>query len=596
MTVLRRNLTLAAVSAAILIAFVFAGCPAEMASVIPLPEEGTIVVQPPEVGKEKPATGIHFVGDTDRLVFNGQESATLEAAVTPADATTRTVYWSSSNPAVVTVRSVSTAVVPMGTVVPTGLGEAKVYAQVSDGKGDYYTATCLISVLIVPEAGIVIEGEEIDQYNQYKRLSISSIGEDKYISARVLYGTGPVTWTISDKADPVVLLNNGSWDSPPSSDNEETVTVTGRKVGTAYLTATSAEGKTDTITVTVSAIAVDTIKITKPNEDPVTSLTINRDTTQSVKAKLTPAETTYTVVKWEIVDGKEIVDLSTDTTTDGSDLVTITAKTAGTAHIRATSEDGKTADCAIRVPPKYPSFTLSVTPDATYSSMGEPNFGLDWEDAPDGMTNAELFDKFDAAYTAWEEFEREFTPRPFYDKDGDGKSPILSGGAMGSSPFEVFELNSQGNYRLDNRNPNSEGSIVIHRYWPKLDPETGNSLPQTRDDWVNNYESLRIEAFKEAEGKVTATLKEIKDSPLWQEGGGPLYLLYASMERFIPTTLPETDWEQQTGFNLSTPTGARTDVSINPEFGHLYEYYLGYVPKNTDEDYFEGAGLFAFPN
>ncbi|GHT73176.1 hypothetical protein FACS1894124_1170 [Spirochaetia bacterium] len=349
MTVLRRNLTLAAVSAAILIAFIFAGCPMEMTSVIPLPGEKPVEIKPPPLGREKPATGIHFLGDTSLLVFSGQESETLTAVVAPEDADIRTVYWASSNPAVVTVRSVSTETVPMGKVVPTGLGEAKVYAQVSDGNGDYYTAICLISVLTVPEPGIVIEGAEIDQF---KRLAISSIGMNKSISARVLHGTGTVTWSISDAADPVVLLNGAHWDpdQPPASASGETVTVTGRKEGTAYLTAASAEGKTDTIMVIVEAIAVDTIEITKPNGDAVTSLTINKDASQSVMAKLTPANTTYTVVKWEIVDGADIVDISTDTTTDGSDLVTVTAKTAGTALIRATSEDGKSAVCAIRVP------------------------------------------------------------------------------------------------------------------------------------------------------------------------------------------------------------------------------------------------------
>ncbi|GHV88784.1 hypothetical protein AGMMS50267_11440 [Spirochaetia bacterium] len=362
MTVVRRNLTLAAVLAAMLMAFAFAGCPAALMSVIPLPGEDTILVQPPQDGKAIPATGVHYMEDTSILVFNGQDIETLTAVVSPADATLRTVYWASSNPLVATVRGATTGDIPFGTVVPHGVGEAKIYAQVSDGKGDYYTATCLIKVLKVPEVGIVIEGAEIDQY---KRLAIPAPMVEKYISARVLHGTGDVTWSISDAADPVVLLNNGLWDPLPTSANAADVTITGRKAGTAYLTATSAEGKTDTIMVTVSAIAVDTIEITKPNGDLVTNLSIAKGTSLPVMAKLTPNNTTYTVVKWAVASGTDIVDLSTDTTS-GSELVTITAKTAGTALIRATSEDGKTATCIIRVPLTLtpPGMTLILDTDS----------------------------------------------------------------------------------------------------------------------------------------------------------------------------------------------------------------------------------------
>lgn len=82
-----------------------------------------------------PVTGVTLNKDT-LLLTAGGAPAMLVATVTPVEATNKTVFWSSSNPAVVTVTG-------NGVVIPITAGSAIVTVTTADGG---HTANCLVIV------------------------------------------------------------------------------------------------------------------------------------------------------------------------------------------------------------------------------------------------------------------------------------------------------------------------------------------------------------------------------------------------------------------------------------------------------------------
>ena len=131
-----------------------------------------------------------------------------------------------------------------------------------------------------------------------------------------------------------------------SSNNEavatvsEDGTITAKSVGTAVITATSSNGKTADCTVTVSK-----------KEIPITEVHLDKSS-----ATLTEGDSTTlvaTVLPENTTDGKSIKWSSSNVAVATVDLMgKVTAKSAGTAIITATSENGKTASCAITVEKK----------------------------------------------------------------------------------------------------------------------------------------------------------------------------------------------------------------------------------------------------
>ena len=159
------------------------------------------------ISLDKPALSL-VVGDTE----------VLTAAVMPADATDKTVTWTSSDTAVATVEN--------GIVTAKKAGTAVVIATTSNGK----TASCTVTVSVptVDDTGVTLNKTELSL----------SVGGSATLTATVTPANATVktvTWRSSDAL--VITVKNG--------------VVTAVGVGTATVTVTTSNGKTATCTVTV---------------------------------------------------------------------------------------------------------------------------------------------------------------------------------------------------------------------------------------------------------------------------------------------------------------------------------------------------------
>ncbi|MFF2909309.1 S-layer homology domain-containing protein [Paenibacillus sp. NPDC057934] len=88
----------------------------------------------PDHGSGQHVTGISLNADTQTLTVSGP-TATLSADIIPADATNKTVVWSSSNPVVATVEN--------GVVTPISAGVATITVTTEDGG---FSSSCLVTV------------------------------------------------------------------------------------------------------------------------------------------------------------------------------------------------------------------------------------------------------------------------------------------------------------------------------------------------------------------------------------------------------------------------------------------------------------------
>lgn len=159
-----------------------------------------------EVTVYVPAAGVSL-DKTEARVIRG-ETVTLEATVTPNDATDKTVAWSSSNAAVATVVN--------GVVTAVATGTATITATTTDGG---LTATCAVTVY-VPAAGVSLN----------KTTTELLIGDTESLTATV---------SPDDATDKSV-----SWSS--SAEAVATVSdsgvITAVGVGTATVTVTTTDG------------------------------------------------------------------------------------------------------------------------------------------------------------------------------------------------------------------------------------------------------------------------------------------------------------------------------------------------------------------
>jgi uncharacterized protein YjdB len=229
----------------------------------------------------------------------------LTTAVSPSDATNKSVTWTSNYPAIASVNS-------YGLVYGLSIGTAVITATTVDGS---LTDTCVVTV---PE--IAVTGVSLN-----KTTAEILVGSTNQLTATVAPAdatTKAVEWT-SDKEAVVTVSSSGL--------------VTAHSVGSATITVrTLSGGKTATC-------AVTTIQPV-----PVTGVSLNaseysmlRGDTYQLSATIAPANATTTGVEWTSSD-------STVATVSSTGLVSSVG--LGSARITATTIDGrKTAHCDISV-------------------------------------------------------------------------------------------------------------------------------------------------------------------------------------------------------------------------------------------------------
>ena len=119
----------------------------------------------------------------DNAIMRLWETVTLTAEVTPADATDRTVVWSSSDNGVADVDS-------EGIVTATGIGTATITATAADGSG--VSATCEIEVTAPLATSITLDRDAID----------AIVGDEIALTATVLPSEASeqeLRWSVSDE-------------------------------------------------------------------------------------------------------------------------------------------------------------------------------------------------------------------------------------------------------------------------------------------------------------------------------------------------------------------------------------------------------------
>ena len=260
--------------------------------------------------------------DKSSLTLGTGESYKLTKTVSPTNAST-SYTWSSSNTSVATVSN--------GKVTAKKAGTAYITVRTSNGK----TATCKVTVKPAP----------------------TSV---KTNPANVTLGVGE-TYTISESTNSGTYANasNLKWSTSNSSvatvtkSSANKATITAKGVGTAYVKITLYNGKTAQCKVTVKPAPTSV----KTNPASVTlgvgeKYTISESTNSGTYANASN-------LKWSTSNS------SVATVTKGSgNKATITAKSKGTAYIKITLYNGKTAQCKVTVKPaptSVKSYPASVT-------------------------------------------------------------------------------------------------------------------------------------------------------------------------------------------------------------------------------------------
>ena len=258
-------------------------------------------------------TGVTLNKATLSLIAGASE--TLTATVAPADATNKKVTWKSSNAAVASVDA-------NGKVTGVKAGEATITVTTEDGGK---TATCKVTV----------------KPNLVSEITLAAlaiyVGESKAITATVKPDDATnkaLTWTSSDET--VATVDN-------------TGKVTGKKIGTATITATARDGSGVSGSCTVTVLStVKKVTVTPAN------LTLGKNKSYTLTATVDAQPGTDTGVTWTSSD-------TTIATVDATGKVTATDK-VGTVTITATSK----AD-----PAKKGTCTVKVSGDQTDIGYGE---------------------------------------------------------------------------------------------------------------------------------------------------------------------------------------------------------------------------------
>lgn len=248
---------------------------------------------------EKPAVSVKL--DLSSLNLKVGQSQLIKAVTSQSNAK---LLWSSSNTKVATVDQ-------NGKVTAKKSGTAVITAKSSTGK----TASCTIKV----GSPVAVEKVTLNKSTAILRLGGSSVQ---------LKATVTPTNATNQK---VTYTSSNTKVANVSSDGK----VTAKSVGTATITAKSANGKTATCKVTVKEpIAVTKVTLSK------TSASLKVGGTVQLTTAVAPSNATNKTLTYTTSNSKVATVSSTGK---------VTAKAAGTVTITVKSANGKTATCKITV-------------------------------------------------------------------------------------------------------------------------------------------------------------------------------------------------------------------------------------------------------
>ncbi|WP_312151086.1 S-layer homology domain-containing protein [Paenibacillus odorifer] len=285
----------------------------------------------------------------------GEAGDTLSAVIAPANATNKTVNWSSSDETIATVVN--------GVVTPVGVGTAIITVTTTDGS---FTASSVVNVSAPIPPVVDVTGVKLDQ----ETLNLTAGEADGLLKATIEPANATdkdVIWSSSDET--VATVVNG------------VVTPVGE--GTAVITVTTKDGSfTATTTVSVSAPIPPVVDVTGVKLDQETLNLTAGEADGLLKATIEPANATDKDVIWSSSDE------TVATVVNG----VVTPVGEGTAVISVTTKDGSfTATTTVNVAaPKPPDVIVTgVTLDQTELNLtlGEGEGTLQATVAPANATN-----------------------------------------------------------------------------------------------------------------------------------------------------------------------------------------------------------------
>lgn len=285
------------------------------------------------------------------LALTKGQTQKLTATVAPANATNRTVTWKTSDKNVATVSE-------NGLVTAVGGGDATITCTAKDGSN--VKATCKVTVT-VPVSGI-----------QLSQTSAALTVGDTLTLTKTIYPSDAtnqaVTWTSSSDAVASVDSNGK---------------ITAKTAGSAVITCKSVS---DNSVVGICNVTVKA-KVQTPSEIKVNKITLNKTTASVTKGKtlqltatVAPGNATKKEVKWS-TSNKNVAMVST------SGLVT--AKSAGTAIITCTAQDGSNVKATCKITVKNPVVKVTkVTLNKTTATLApKETLTLKATVAPTNATN-----------------------------------------------------------------------------------------------------------------------------------------------------------------------------------------------------------------
>ncbi len=280
------------------------------------------------------------------------------ASAQPANATNKSLIWTSSNTSVLTINSST------GAMVARAIGSTIITATTVDGgfsnSAIFYVGPAVTGISVISGDSSVNSGSSIT------------------LSASVTPSNAPIqiiNWTSSNTAVATVTPLTG--------------VVTGVSSGTATITATTDEGS---YTATKS-ITVTTIVAVTGVSDISGASSVNIGSTITLSTAVTPAEATNQTITWSSdASGVASVDSSTGV---------VTGVSAGTATITATSADGsytKTKSVTVTTPVtgisdisgvSSVSVGSTITLSATVSPSDATNQTITWSSSATGVATVD---------------------------------------------------------------------------------------------------------------------------------------------------------------------------------------------------------------
>ena len=243
----------------------------------------------------------------DRLLLHQDAATKLVAEFLPANASDKTTVWSSSDETVATVEN--------GTV--TGITQGTAVITVTSSNG--LSASCEVTVvdpdMIIPDINLSSKMLEILE------------GETAAIEAELI-SDGEMDETLA-------------WEStrPDVAAVDETGVVTAQKAGYATIIARTVYNTVATCSVHVKAPTIDVTKITLDRSSVTLNPGYNDQKTAELTAQVLPVNATDKTVTW--TSANETIAVVKDGV--------VSARSAGTTTVTATSSNGLTATCKVTV-------------------------------------------------------------------------------------------------------------------------------------------------------------------------------------------------------------------------------------------------------